>query len=398
MRISTSMIFDLGVEAMQRNQANVVKTQQQLSTGRKVLTPADDPVGSAQALQLTQADAVNTQFGVNRSHAESQLQVTESSLAQAGNLLQNIRQRAVQAGDAALSNADRLSVAGDVSSMLEQLVGIANGTDGAGNYLFSGYQASTQPFVRSAAGAVQFVADDGQRLAQVGASRQIATNVSGADVFERIRTGNGSFTWAASAGNTGTGEFGPGSVTNPLLLTGDNYQITFTVGAGGTTYDVVDTTTATTVLTAQPYSSPASIAFDGLSMNLKGDPANGDSFTVVPSTNQSIFTTIQNLVTALNAGGGTPLANSVGIALTNLDQGINQLLSQRALVGTRLSEMDSLNSAGADVGLQYKSAISGLQDVDYAKAISDLTLEQTNLQAAQQSFAKITQSDLFSYL
>jgi len=399
MRISTKTIFEQGVQGLQRNQANALKTQQQLSTGRRILTPADDPIGSAQALQLSQADGVNTQFGVNRSQAQSQLEVTEASLKQVGDLIQSIRERAVAGGDGALTPSDLKSIAADVSAMFEELVGVGNGTDGAGNYLFSGFQGSTQPFVRNAAGTVQFVGDDGQRLAQVGASRQIASNASGADVFERMRTGNGTFTWDATAGNTGSGIIGPGTVVTPALVTGHNYQINFTVAAGVTTFDVVDTTAATTVLAAQPYSSPATvIAFDGISVNIEGSPANGDSFTVSPSSSQSVFTTVQNLIAALNGGKGTPLANSLGIALTNLDQALDQVLGQRASIGSHLKELDSLGSAGDDLGLQYKSAISHIQDVDYAKAISDLTLEQTNLEAARQSFLKITQTTLFDYL
>ncbi|HUL93801.1 MAG TPA: flagellar hook-associated protein FlgL [Burkholderiales bacterium] len=399
MRISTTTIFDLGVAGLQRNQANAVKTQQQLSTGRRILTPADDPIASAQALQVSQADGVNTQLGVNRSQAQSQLQVSEASLKQVGDLIQSIRERAVAAGDGALSGSDLKSIAADVSAMYEELIGVGNATDGGGNYLFSGFQGSTQPFVRNAAGTVQFVGDDGQRLAQVGASRQVASNVSGADVFERMRTGNGTFTWAAAGANTGSGIIGPGTVVNPALVTGHNYQITFTVAAGATTYDVVDTTTATPVLAAQPYAAPSTaIAFDGISVNIEGSPANGDSFSVSPSTSQSIFTTVQNLVTALNGNGGTPLANNLGIALTNLDQALDQVLGQRALIGSHLKEIDALNSAGDDLGLQYKSQISKLQDVDYAKAISDLNLEQTNLEAARQSFLKITQTTLFDYL
>lgn len=399
MRISTSTIFDLGVQALQRNQANAVKTQQEISTGRRILTPADDPIASAQALQVSQADGVNTQLGVNRSQAQSQLQVSEASLKQVGDLIQSIRERVVAAGDGALSGSDLKSIAADVSAMYEELVGVGNATDGAGNYLFSGFQGSTLPFVRNAAGTVQFVGDDGQRLAQVGASRQVASNVSGADVFERIRTGNGTFTWAAAGANTGSGIIGPGTVVNPALVTGHNYQITFTVAAGVTTYDVVDTTTATPVLTAQPYAAPSTaIAFDGISVNIEGSPANGDGFSVSPSTSQSVFTTVQNLVAALNGNGGTPLANSLGVGLTNLDQALNQVLGQRALIGSHLKEIDSLGSAGDDLGLQYKSQISKLQDVDYAKAISDLTLEQTNLEAARQSFLKITQTTLFDYL
>jgi flagellar hook-associated protein 3 FlgL len=153
------------------------------------------------------------------------------------------------------------------------------------------------------------------------------------------------------------------------------------------------------VLAAQPYGGgPASIAFDGLQVDIQGAPANGDTFTISPSTDQSVFTTIQKLIAALRSGGSTARVNGLNNALTDLDQALQQALSQRADVGTRLREIDASNSAGEQAGLQYQSARSTLQDTDYAKAISDLTREQLTLQAAQQSFAKVSQLSLFDYL
>jgi flagellar hook-associated protein 3 FlgL len=398
MRISTSQIYERGVASIQQRQAELLNTQQRLASGRRVLTPSDDPVASAQALQLTQADEINSQFRINRDYADTQLSLAETALAQAVELVQDVREKAVAVGNGSYSLAERIAVSNDVQAAYEQLIGIANSTDAQGKYLFAGFQGSTQPFTRAAAG-VQYVGDDGARLAQAGASRQIAVNIPGADAFERIRNGNGTFTWAASAANTGTGIIGPGSVADPTLITGDDYQIMFTVAAGVTTYDVVDTTTATTILTAQPYTDPTSITFDGMVVNLTGAPANGDSFTIVPSTDQSVFATLENLVGALNGGAsGAALANSLGIALTDIDQALEQMLGQRALVGTRLREIDGLNSAGEQVGLQYKTARSELVDVDYAKAASDLALQQTSLEAAQQSFVRISGLSLFDYL
>lgn len=399
MRISTTMIFDQGVAAIQGKQSTLLTVQQQLASGRRVLTPADDPIASAQALQLTQADDLNTQYRRNRDDAAGKLQLAEATLAQLLDLVAGVRERAVSAGNAAYSAADRASLAGEIEAMGEQMLGVANTTDAEGRYLFSGYEGGTLPFVQNA-GAVQFAGDSGARMAQIGPSRQIATNVSGAAALERIPTGNGVFTWSAAAANTGAGLIGPGSVANAALLTGHGYRITFSVAAGATTYAVVDTTTATTVLAAQPYGAAgASIAFDGLSVELKGSPANGDAFDIAPSGQQDVFQTVQDLVAALRAGGGpTALTNKLGNALANLDQAREAGLRERVAVGARLREIDTLNAAGEETGLAYKDARSRLEDVDYAKAISDLMREQTNLEAAQQSFARLTKSNLFDYL
>jgi len=398
MRISTSMIYERGVAGIQARQADLLKTQQQISTGRRVLTPADDPVAAAQALQLTQTIEVNARQRTNRDYALGQLQNTESTVAQVGDLLQRVREIAVAAGDASYTDQERASLADELKGIRADLLGLANSTDSEGQYLFAGYQGTTVPFVENA-GTVRYLGDDGERRVQAGPTRQIALNLSGAEVFQRIPNGNGSFTWGAAAANTGTGVIGPGTVDDATLLTGDSYQINFSVVGGVTTYDVVDTTNSTTVLAAQPYDGVAgSIVFDGARVELKGAPADGDSFTVDPSTDQSVFQTVDNLISALNAGGGVPLANKLGLSITDVDQAIDQVLSQRVVVGNRLKEIDNLNTLGEDLAVQYQDQHSKLVDVDYAKAASDLTQQQTSLQAAQQSFVRITGLSLFDYL
>jgi len=400
MRVSTPLIYARGVAAIQEQQSELLATQQRLATGRRVLTPADDPIASAQALQVTQAISVNDQLRVNRDYATGQLTNVESTLGHAVEIVQRVRELAVAAGDAAYSASERASMADELDGLFQQLVATANATDAQGHYLFSGYQGGTQPFVL-APGGVQFTGDDGERLVQVSPTRRIAENVSGADAFQRARTGNGSFAWAANAANTGGGVIGPGSVLVPAATTAANYEITFSVGAGGTTYDVVNTTTATSVLSGQAYTgSAASIAFDGIVVELQGEPANGDRFTVAPSTAQSVFSTVGNLIAGLRAhtAGGAPLSNDLNIALTNLDQAIDGMLTQRVAVGTRLREIDALQASGEALGVQYEDTRSRLIDVDYAKAISDLALQQANLEAAQRSFATTAQLSLFDYL
>ena len=88
----------------------------------------------------------------------------------------------------------------------------------------------------------------------------------------------------------------------------------------------------------------------------------------------------------------------MGFALTNLDQGTENILRVRAAIGTRLKEVDSLGSVLEDLKLQFQQTLSQLQDLDYAKAITDLTRKQTDLQAAQQSFVRISELSLFNYL
>lgn len=403
MRVSTSGMFDSGTATILQQQEALVKTQQQLSTGRRILTPSDDPIAAAQTIGLSQAASVNTQYSINRDHAVASLGLVETTLENISANLQDIRQVAVQAGNTSLTDSDRKSLATELRSRFEALMGQVNITDGTGNYLFSGFQAKTQPFTHSGL-LVQYNGDQGQRLSQVGPTRQIAISDSGTNIFERIKNGNGIFTTAANSANTGGGIINTGSVTNPASLTGHHYEITFSSGAGGLTYDVVNSTTGATLSTGNTFTGNDIIQFDGLQFSISNTPAAGDTFTVSPSTNQSIFKTIGDLITTLETpvreqtGGGARLTNNLNSALKNLDSGLEQILTTRASVGSRMQEIEALNSQGSDLEIQYEKRLSELRDVDFAQAISELNKRQVYLEAAQKSFSTVTRLSLFDFI
>ena len=403
MRLSTNTIHEQGVNSILKQQEALLHVQQQVSTGRRVLTPADDPIAAALALDITQTSAINTQFSENRTTAASKLGFTEGVLDGVTNLIQNVQTATVSAGNATFTDADRLSIAGELRGRFNELVGFANSTDATGQFLFSGYQGDTKPFNQTATG-VQYNGDQGEQLVQIGASRQIATNSSGTDVFERIKNGNGVFATTANPTNNGSGVIDTGIVASPANLTGDNYQISFTVAAGVTTYDVTDTTTGATLSTGNPYTSDESINFDGVQFSIKGEPADGDQFNVSPSSNQSLFKTIDNLINVLSTpvsgqpGGGTQLTNGLNTALQDLGNSLDHVLTTRASVGVSLQEIEVLQSVGEDTDIQLQQNLAELQDVDIAKAITDLNQQRVFLEAAQRSFATVSDLSLFDFI
>jgi len=400
MRISSNTIFDSNVAAMGQQQIRLMQTQQQIASGKRLSSASTDPVAATRALDITQSDAINNQQASSRAAARHTLSLAESTLQGVTTLLQDVRTAAVYAGNGTLNSSDRATLATDLSGRLQELVGLANSTDGVGNYLFSGFQSKTQPFVDTPAGMGYF-GDDGQRLAQVSATRQMAASDSGADVFMRIRNGNGTFVTQATAGNSGSGVISAGAVVNPAALTGNNYSISFSMAAGVSNYSVINTTTGLPVpgMTAQPYTSGQAITFDGMRLDIQGAPASGDSFAVTPSSNESVFKTISNLIATLNAPVvGSNLTNGLNRGINNLDNALGNVLTVRATLGLRLNEIDALQTTGEDMGLQLKQTLSQLQDVDYNKAISDLTQQQVTLQAAQKSFTQVANLSLFTYL
>lgn len=408
MRISSSTIFANNVAALGQQQAQLVQTQQQIASGKRLLNASTDPVAFTRALDITQSMAINNQQAASRTTARDPVSLSESALQSVTTLLQDVKSTAIYAGNGTLNASDRATLATTLSGRLQELVGLSNTTDSSGNYLFSGFQSKTQPFVATPAG-VSYFGDNGQRSMQVSAGRQIPTSDSGANVFMRIPNGNGTFVTQptpAPAVNTGSGVISAGSVTNPAALTGNNYSIDFSAtGGAGLSYTITNSTTGLPVPSAPvpavpvPYVSGQAIAFDGVQFNIQGLPASGDSFVVKPSTNQSVFKTISDLITTLNSPVvGSNLTNGVNSGLNNLDNALSSVLNTRATLGLRLNEIDALQVTGDSTNLQFQQTLSTLQDTNPTQAISDMNQQQTILQAAQKSFVQVANLSMFTYM
>ncbi len=398
MRISTNTLYAAGQSRLSEIQSGIVRTQQQISTGHKILSPSDDPVGAARALDLTQGQAVNTQFGLNRQAASNSLSTEDSILAGTTSLLQEVKSLAIAAGNGAYNDSDRASIATDLQGRLEELLGQANSTDGTGNYLFAGFQVTAPPFSSSATGAT-YGGDQGQRQAQVGTSRQIALSDPGDAIFQNIKN-TGALVATPGAANAGTGAASRVSVDGSASLTGHGYSIKFTTA---TTYDVVDNNLGTNVTTGATYTTGQPISFDGQQVTVSGTPSSGDSFGIAAPANQSIFTTLSDLITALKTPAfGTAakadLSHSLSVAGGNIDSALGNVLTVRSSIGSRLREIDALNTTGDERNIQYSTNLSQILDVDYTKAISDFTQQNTNLEAAQKTFVKVSSLSLFSLL
>lgn len=182
-RISTQTLFDTGAAQMGDLQSGLARTQQQISSGRRMLAPSDDPVAAARALDVSQTQAQNTQLGVNRQYATSALNAVEGTLSNVTSLLHDVKTTIIAAGNGTLGDADRGFLAAELRGRFEELLGLSNSRDATGNYVFSGFQTTTPAFVESTTGAT-YQGDGGQRLIQVDVTRQIAVSSTGQSVFQ----------------------------------------------------------------------------------------------------------------------------------------------------------------------------------------------------------------------
>jgi len=631
MRISSSQLHASAINSILRQQASLSNVQLQIATGRRILTPADDPAGAARVLGLSQSASVTEQYGRNADIAEARLRQEELTLTSTTDLVQRVRELAIQANNDSQSNETRPLIAAEIRQRFDELLTLANTRDADNEYVFSGFQSQTQAFTQNADGSVSYNGDEGQRFLQIGISRQVATGDSGADVFGLIGSGNGEFINRAHAFNTGNGVIDSNVIFDQAAYIAGDYSVVlgeqtavspgalaftdvvgtddaleYQLSINGTsiplaTFNETDTPTladietainaqstttgvrayvdggqlylANTLPTATPitvsetlanasdagdavtglfgsaltgaaptnnvtynnangyvvlddtnaivtsgaYTSGGNIDFNGQRINISGVPSNGDQFSTTPNTSQDLFATLQSLASVLeapsqNIAGVPTLATLVGFSapvsaggenfqvtidgidlinttlplagdtvtaaqldaalatfvganagysivsgsfagndlvlqkddgsdlvvaipqntttagtvnglfgttsngtvadttvstrfhqsiervLNNLDKNLGTIIDVRSRVGARLNSIDDQANLNESSLLQVRETLSGIQDLDYASAISQLEQQSTSLQAAQQSFLRIQDLSLFNFL
>jgi len=310
MRVSTSMQYYSGKQNLLDNQGNLYKLQNQLSTGRKVLTPSDDPVAATRALLVEQSKSKNEQYMSSQSIASGQLALTDSLLGSVTDIMQSALESAVQAGDATYTDSERKTVAADLRQRLKSLLDLGNSQSASGDYLFGGYMSNDPPFsIDTATLAVTYNGDSGNQVLQIASTATIPVTEDGRAVFERVIDKNGAPTGA------------------------------------------------------------------------------------------SVFQSMSDLITYLETPNAPQVNKSLyDSTLSTLQSGMEHISRWRATVGARESLVSTLNSTSQELDTQFATEKSGLVDLDYTSAITDFTLQKTQLEAAQQTFSKVTESNLFSYI
>ena len=399
-----------GLNNLMTQQMRVNKLQEQLSSGLKVKSAADDPISFSQIESLNQRISTTELLQKNCINAQNALNLEESLLSDCMDNLQRLRVIQVQAGDGTLSEAQRKSLSIEATEILNQLQAFANTKDNDGNYMFAGGQTATEPFTLNAAGQYVYNGDSTQRFQLIGGSLQIAINDPGDSVFMRIPGGNGSFTVNTPSTNTGSVSASTGSVTNTASYVPDDYSIGFSLNSAGELVVMVSGAVSGSVIpsTGLPddaplYQTGMSLSFNGISIELSGIPQPGDSLSIAPEQNVSLFGTIQSLIANLNAPYNTAADRAKATTennqiLTQLDSAMNNISNIISNIGSRLVQVATTIDSNEDLILASRIALKPLQEVDPLVAAEDLNIQLVNLQAAQQSFVRIQNLSLFNYI
>jgi flagellar hook-associated protein 3 FlgL len=401
MRLSTAGFHRNSINAMLEHQTKLAKTQEQVTSGKRFKTAAEDPIAATRAAALDRTLAENAQFERNSNMIEARLSYEEQALADTTNLLQQVRELSLQGANTTLGQGERNMLANDVRQKLAALMDLANTDDANGEFLFAGTSTASRPFAQTSSG-VQYQGDSINRQVRISSTQSLADGHSGADVFMNIRERNGVFTTNVNAANTGSASIDVGRVSDLSAWVEDNYTIQFTTA---TDWQVVDDTTPTpnVIASGTGFASGQSINFNGISVKLTGTPAANDTFSITPAAAIDLFAIVEDVARTLELGTGTPDAAAefqtrIGGTLANMDRALDRIVNVRAEVGSRLSAIDMAAGTREEEAVDLQSLLSDLRDVDYAEAITKLNQQYAGLQAAQAAYTRIAQMSLFDYL
>lgn len=521
MRVSTSQIYNIANISMKQAQNAVLKTQEQISTNKRILTPADDPVAATTILQLNQELGRITQYGKNINIAENNLNLEEAALKSVVNLIQRMQELAVSAGNTAvMTRADYQALASEVESRMQELLNLQNTRNASGQYIFAGYQGGTVPFSDDGSGNFSYRGDQGQLRLQASATVTVAVSDSGRRLFLDIPSSHNTFNTEANPANRASppASISVGQVVDQEVydeLFPENLVVTFndhsSVVPNGANYTVTERTSGRVLIANQAHVPGQAIEVAGIRFNIDGAPnptvpaslpfnfgapvdfaanpasltvtvgsrtqvlnlstpvasaadlaaalssgnnaeklaalgltvtaagmvsANGDNITLsngnadinsvtglntiaagvtsvdgvpgdkffINSTNkQGLLTTLARFSDAMRNVQNTPeskaeLSDIINKTLTNLGNSVTQISEVQGEVGARQNTLESAKDLNLDTELFSKKVLSELQDVDIAEASTRLAMETLVLNAAQQSFVKVSQLTLFTYL
>ncbi|WP_370978935.1 flagellar hook-associated protein FlgL [Agaribacterium sp. ZY112] len=421
MRISTQQIFNIANTSMADANQAMIKTQEQLSTGKRVLEPSDDPVASTKILALNEELAGTKQYQTNISIAKNDLTGEEAVLDGVLNIIQRIQELAVRAGNSAtLSDSEYRSLANEVDARVEELQSLMNSKNSNGDFIFGGYKSTTEPFIGSVQTGFKYVGDEGQKFIKVANNTAVASGDSGKDLFVDIQSNRPEVSTSVSASNRSdpAAQISIGTVVDRQvfndfypedLVVSFNDDSALLPAPPGKNFTITERSTGRVVLANEPYVSGAEINAAGLSFRIIGDPASenlpqaGDKFIVESTNKQDLLTTVARFSEAMKnfdgeAGNRDVLEDTIGDTLANLSNAQTSVLEVSSKIGARLNTLESTESIHSDATLIIQELISQLRDVDYAEASTRLAAESLILQAAQTAFTRVSRLSLFERL
>ncbi|PSU82759.1 flagellar hook-associated protein FlgL [Photobacterium phosphoreum] len=413
-RVSTASQYQNLTSNLMRKQGELNQTNGQLSSGKRVETAGDDPVSSVTIQnyrqQLTQIDQYNSAITL----ANNRLQTMETAIAGVEDNLGATKQKVLGMINGAMASNDRTAFKDELISLRDGLLELANSRDEAGNYVFAGNQSDTKPFMETTNGNMNYYGDSQSRYAQIDKSVNVKTSLPGDQLFTDVPNSYGDF---RPVFNDGAGGLSDGSKLHLLSATTTDFDSAETIKVSFKESDTVDkdgnkvmqyslNIDGKNVVTDETYDPKQGIVYkdpavaDSATLNLKFDGiSSGDSITLKPAQTINIFDSIQSAIDNAERPTSSPAAEAnLQRVIDDLDSGFVHMNQQRSEVGTIMQQVDRQQEQHLDFELTLNQAQSGLEDLDYSKAIMDMNQQMMALQASQQAFGQTKQLSLFNYI
>lgn len=407
MRISTGQLYDRSIQSVLNNQADLSDVQQQLSTGKKLLRPSDDPVGAAQVIRLTEEIDLIAQYKKNSKLLTNSLEQEETVLSSMNNTLNRARVLMLQSGNGIMGASERKAIAIEIGQIRDQAFDLMNSRNAAGDYIFSGYQSATPAFSFDASASgnkYNFEGDAGENKIQISDTVFLQKNNSGLNVFEdvlaRLKSTITSSVGATSASLELQGQraFDKFHKSNYDAVTSVNNE--FQVRIISTSQAEITNVGTGALLDTVDFLSGSPFLYKGLELNISGVPGDSVNFQLDKPEKKNIAETLNDFVNALNNETMTNGIFDIALndALIGVDNSLTSMATATSRIGGRINVADSVFTSNLDFEIAHRSARANIEDVDYAEAVSELSRQETALQAAQATFSRVTGTSLFDFI
>lgn len=407
MRISFNYKYQLNLNSILNAQERLQTASSKLEKQTRILTPADDPAGSARVVAIDQQINQLDQYQKNSVLLKNGLDIEEQTLANIRGSMDQARTLVLQLGNGAYSQSDRSAVATQLKNIQQHMYDLMNQRDSNGNYLFSGYQESQQSYVYNAVtGNYDFAGDEGQKFIQISQSVTIAGNDSGKTVFENVdrtyRTTSPTFSGGATAASiavTDQSKFDVFFKSNYDAVTPANNNFSLVVDAANN-YEIKKNGASLSPAVTGTYSSGTPINFNGLALKLTGGVPSQMDFSLQTPEKTNILNTFNRMIDAVvnQMLSGSALGAVVSDTLHEIDGASFYVDEAMSAIGGRQNVLDNISQSIDDLQVANKSYRADIYEIDYAEAITELTKQETALQAVQQTFNRVTGTSLFDYI
>ncbi len=406
MRVSTSQLYDRGIQAILDGQRGLADTQQSLASGKKINRPSDDPVGTSQLVRINEDLDKIDQFRRNNDLFTSALEEQEAVLTNITGSINRARVLTIQAGSGLLNDADKQAIATEIEQIRNEVFDLMNTQNADGDYIFGGHQSQTQAFTYNPAAtgnAFTFQGDSGTNEVKLSDSVSVRSTSSGFDVFENVNARLG-FSITGSAGLTiddalitQQGNFDTFHQANYDGVTAANndYQITITAANQVQVANVG--TGATQTLS---FASGEPFNYGGIEFTLSGGVGDTVDFSLNQPEKKNLAQTLDDLYRALTdtSISDGQYREALADALVGIDNGLTSIQLENSSIGGRLNVAESIEATNLDLEIANKSARSAIEDVDYAAASAEFAKQETALSAALATFPQVTNLSLFNFI